>query len=170
MTTRADSIKSERLRLPEKAQPLGGVLFDWAVIALSGWFLGGLFLDGWAHNQGQADESFFTPWHAVFYSGFFAVAGFLCLAWIRNRLRGYPWLRALPAGYELSLVGALIFAVGGVGDVIWHILLGIEVDVEALLSPTHLLLALGGTLILSGPLRAAWRRRAGLRCCPCSSR
>jgi hypothetical protein len=41
---------------------------------------------------------------------------------------------------------------------IWHVLFGIEADVEALLSPTHLLLGLGSTLIFAGPLRAAWKR------------
>ncbi len=41
---------------------------------------------------------------------------------------------------------------------IWHMLFGIEAGVEALLSPTHLALGLGQGLIVSGPLRAAWRR------------
>lgn len=41
---------------------------------------------------------------------------------------------------------------------IWHILFGIEEDVEALFSPTHLLLAIGVWLIVSGPFRAAWQR------------
>jgi hypothetical protein len=44
--------------------------YDWAVVALSVWFLGGLVLDGWAHNHIPELESFFTPWHAVFYSRF----------------------------------------------------------------------------------------------------
>src|SRR5919201_3885658 len=45
-----------------------------------------------------------------------------------------------------------------IADMTWHLLFGIEANVEALLSPTHLILALGMTLILTGPLRAAWRR------------
>ena len=48
--------------------------------------------------------------------------------------------------------------VGGVGDMIWHILFGVETDLEALLSPTHLVLALGWVQIVGGPLRAAWQR------------
>jgi len=59
---------------------------------------------------------------------------------MRNHASGRPWSRALPAGYGLSLLGVLIFAAGGIGDMIWHVLFGIEADVEALLSPTHLLL------------------------------
>jgi hypothetical protein len=37
-------------------------------------------------------------------------------------------------------------------------LFGIKVDLEALLSPTHLLLAVGGALISTGPLRTALNR------------
>jgi len=57
------------------------------------------------------------------------------------------------------LVGAGIFAVGGILDLIWHTLFGIEVDVQALLSPTHLILATGLFLMITGPLRAGWQRR-----------
>jgi hypothetical protein len=121
-------------------------------------FVGGLFLDGWAHTHGGVDQSFFTPWHAVFYAGYVAVASVLAASLLRNHARGYPWLRAVPAGYEPSLLGALIFAVGGMSDLIWHTLFGIEAGVEALLSPTHLALALGLGLIASGPVRAAWQR------------
>jgi hypothetical protein len=121
-------------------------------------FVGGLFLDGWAHTHGRVDQSFFTPWHAVFYAGYVAVASVLAASLLRNHARGYPWLRAVPAGYEPSLLGALIFAVGGMTDLIWHTLFGIEAGVEALLSPTHLALALGLGLIAGGPVRAAWQR------------
>jgi hypothetical protein len=74
---------------------------------------------------------------------------------------GTPWSHALPPGYGLSLLGAGIFAVSGVGDLIWHLLFGIEVRMEALLSPTHLGLILGVGLLVSGLWRAAWRRDDG---------
>src|SRR2546427_9617079 len=137
----------------------GSAGFDWTIVALSGVFVSGLFLDGWAHAHGRVDQSFFTPWHAVFYGGYPAVASTLVAALLRHRARGHPWRRALPPGYGLSLLGTLIFAVAGAGDMIWHLLFGIEVGTQALLSPTHLALALGMGLIVSGPLRAAWRRR-----------
>jgi hypothetical protein len=104
------------------------------------------------------DQSFFTPWHAVFYAGYAATASALVASLLRNHAQAYPWPLAVPAGYGLSLLGALIFAVGGVTDLIWHTLFGIEAGVEALLSPTHLALALGLGLVASGPVRAAWRR------------
>lgn len=139
-------------------QPSGGLLFDTMMILFSCWFMGGLFLDGWAHTHIPRLETFFTPWHAVLYSGYLSVALFLLISLYRNHARGYAWSRSLPSGYELSLLGAAIFAVSGVGDMIWHIVFGIEQNVEALLSPTHLGLATGLILCMSGPLRAAWRR------------
>ena len=120
--------------------------------------MAGIFLDGWAHIHGKADTTFFTPWHAVLYSGQLAVTGYLFIAFIRNVARGYAWRDSLPAGYGLSLIGGILFFIGGLGDLIWHTLFGIEQNVEALFSPTHLLLAVAGMLIVSGPLRAAWQR------------
>jgi hypothetical protein len=125
---------------------------------LSALFVGGLFLDGWAHTHGRVDQSFFTPWHAVFYAGYAMTASALVASLLRNHARGCPWQLALPVGYGLSGLGALIFGAGGVTDLIWHTIFGIEAGVEALLSPTHLVLALGLGLIASGPVRAAWRR------------
>src|SRR6266536_4204640 len=43
---------------------------DLVTLVLTAWLIGGLFLDGWAHNTRPQLETFFTPWHAVFYSGF----------------------------------------------------------------------------------------------------
>ena len=108
-------------------------------------------------HRGQL-ESFFTPWHGVLYAGFLAVAAVLVGVTLQNRRRGFPGRQAVPAGYDQALLGVLLFGAGGAGDMIWHVLFGIETDLAALLSPTHLLLAAGGALIVSGPLRAAWRQ------------
>jgi hypothetical protein len=130
------------------------------MVALSGWFVGGLFLDGWAHNHHRVDNTFFTPWHAVFYSGFLAVALLLGGALALSMLRGRTWLDATPAGYELAMLGVPLFAFGGVFDLIWHQMFGFEVGIEPLLSPSHLLLATGMAMIVSAPLRAARRNGA----------
>ncbi len=132
--------------------------FDAVMAALSLWFIGGVYLDGWAHIHIPRLETFFTPWHGVLYSGYFVSAIVLFAVLVKNVLNGYPPERALPAGYELSMVGAIVFLFGGVGDLIWHTLFGIEASIDALLSPTHLVLATGASLIATGPLRAAWRR------------
>ena len=140
------------------AQPIGGLAFDWLMILLSLIFIGGLYLDGWAHNHGKVDQSFFTVWHAFFYAGFALVAFTLVTTLGIQWQRGYRGASSLPVGYQLSLLGVIIFAMGGVGDLIWHELFGIEQDFDALLSPSHLALGLGLGLVVSGPLRAAWAR------------
>ena len=157
MTNTIQSLERSTVRSATQAQPIGGVRFDWAMVALSGALVGGAYLDAWAHEHGRVDNSFFTPWHGVLYSALLLVGAFLVVAYLRNALRGYSWRRALPIGYGLSLLGVLVFGAGGVGDMVWHMLFGIEKDVEALLSPTHLMLALGWVLIIGGPLRAAWQ-------------
>ncbi|MBA3877980.1 MAG: hypothetical protein C0498_13865 [Anaerolinea sp.] len=137
---------------------LDGTRFDFLFALLAAWLLGGLYLDGWAHNNlAETLESFVTPWHGVFYAGFGATAALLIGATIRRQKAGRDWSGAIPDGYRPSMAGVALFAVGGVADSIWHTLLGIEVSVDALVSPPHLLLALGLGLIVSGPLRAAWR-------------
>ena len=132
--------------------------FDWVMAVLSAWLLGGAFVDGWAHTHGKVDTTFFTPWHVAFYTGFLAVAGALVGALVHQRARRGTWLQALPPGYNLALLGAVIFGCGGVGDMLWHTFFGIEKDVEALFSPTHLMLGCGGWLMVGGPFHAAWQR------------
>lgn len=137
------------------ARPL---LFDRAMVVLCGIFVGGLYLDGWAHQHGMVDESFFTPWHAFFYGGYALVAALLAGAGVRGVLQGRSWLRALPAGYHSALVGAPLFALGGVGDLAWHTVFGIEDGIEALYSPSHLVLAVSMGLMITAPIGAALRR------------
>jgi hypothetical protein len=52
--------------------------FEWLVILSSLWLFAGLYLDGWAHNNiPDTINSFFTPWHAVLYSGYAVSAAIL---------------------------------------------------------------------------------------------
>jgi len=132
--------------------------FALAVTLLSAWVVAGAYADAWAHHNVPGLETFFTPWHGLLYGGFVALGGFLLAAAGRRRLAGVGWRESLPAGYELAPLGALLFALGGVGDLLWHAAFGIEVGIEALLSPTHLLLAGGFGLLVSAPARAFWRR------------
>lgn len=138
--------------------PESSLRFDWQMTGLSALFMAGLWVDGWAHFHGQTDNTFFTPWHFLFYSAFGIVALFLGYHQMQNTRRGYAFSRALPEGYWLSLLGVVLFGLGGVGDMIWHTLFGIEGGSEALTSPSHIMLALGMALVFSGPLRSAWKR------------
>jgi hypothetical protein len=123
------------------------------VTALGGlWMVGGLFYDGHTHVFTPELESFFTPAHGVLYSGFLATAGWVLAQVLRAWRAGHK----APAGYGLGLLGAGVFAAGGPADLGWHTLFGIEADLEALLSPTHLILFIGAGLLLTTPWRAAW--------------
>jgi|SRR5579863_3901307 len=127
--------------------------FDYAVGVCCVWISSGFFLDAWAHGHVPV-ESFFTPYHAVFYSGMLAlmlvVAGFAA----RSRQRGYAWRDVLPRPYRVALIGIPVFLCAGVGDMIWHRLLGLEEGVDALLSPTHQVIGLGIFFLSSGPIRS----------------
>lgn len=139
--------------------PADSLRLDWAVALLSAIFAVGVYLDGWAHNNiPDLIDTFFTPYHGLLYGGFFLVAGLLSFNLLRNVAAGYHWRTALPPGYMLGLIGVGIFLFGGVGDLIWHETFGFEDDVEALLSPTHLMLVTGAMLYVAIPLRAAWNR------------
>ncbi|MEA2671968.1 MAG: hypothetical protein QOG45_2188 [Chloroflexota bacterium] len=144
---------------PAAGAPAAAGAADWTLVALGGWMVGGGYLDIWAHSHLRLVESFLTPWHAVLYSGALATTAYLLLL-RRNRLaRGLPWDRA--SGYGLSLSGCALFAASGVADGVWHTVLGIETGITGLVSPPHVLLALGTGLIVSGPLRVAWRVERG---------
>jgi hypothetical protein len=130
-----------------------------ATVLFGLWLIGGVFIDGFAHNHGVV-ETFFTPWHAILYSGFLASAAWMVwLVYREKRKTGSTWSLSIPEGYGLGLTGVAVFLLGGVGDMIWHIIFGIEEDLDALLSPTHLMLLVGALLILSSPYRAAWNNR-----------
>lgn len=152
---------TSRVCLP--GHPEVGARFEWALALTALWILGGLYVDGWAHtNIPETIDSFFTPWHAVLYSGLGASIAVVGITYLSNWRKGYDWLRSLPPVYMRALLGAVILIVAGNLDFIWHSLFGFEEDVEALVSPSHLSLAVGGVLMISGPLRMAWERsRAG---------
>lgn len=131
---------------------------DWITALLSLWMIAGIAIDGWAHVSRGGVESFFTPWHAIFYSGYLAVAG-----WILYLVRSPVTGSGSPSGYRLGLSGLAIFAGGAIGDLLWHQFLGIEVSIDALISPTHLILLTGAMLIISSPIRAGWHRPSDRR-------
>jgi hypothetical protein len=145
MTTHAEVAT---LSEPAATPPVASYRTNLVTVLLGVWFTVGLFLDAWAHNNVPRLETFFTPWHAVFYSGFVATA-----AWVvwtaRNR-------QAIPRGYGPAVVAVLGFAIAGVGDAAWHTVFGIEQNINILFSPTHLGLITAMLVIVTTPLRAAW--------------
>lgn len=120
------------------------------------WFVLGLFLDAWAHANVPQLESFFTPWHAVFYSGFAATGVWILWTVWCNIQRGRTGIAAVPRGYGLTMVALPLFAVSGFADFLWHTFLGIESTTDIFFSPSHLGLITSMVIILTSPLRSAW--------------
>jgi hypothetical protein len=142
----------------QRAAPRSIVL-DYAVGICGVWISAGFFLDAWAHGHVPV-ETFFTPYHAVFYSGMLALALVIAAFIIRSRMLGYAWENAVPRSYRLALLGIPIFVLGGIGDLLWHRIVGIEEGVDALLSPTHQVLGLSIFFLSSGPIRSVLAERA----------
>ena len=132
---------------------------DLITVLLGTWFSVGLFLDAWAHSNVPELESFFTPWHAVFYSGFAATGAWILWVLWRNYQQGLRGLAAVPVGYGPAVVALPLFAAAGAGDYLWHTFIGIEQGIDILFSPTHLVLISTMIMILTTPLRALWSDR-----------
>ncbi|MDQ2991218.1 MAG: hypothetical protein M3R30_00155 [Candidatus Eremiobacteraeota bacterium] len=135
------------------------LVLDYAVGICSVWIAAGFFLDAWAHGHVPI-ESFFTPYHAAFYSGMFAIVAVFAIFILNARRQGYGWRESLPTGYRLAVLGIPIFFVAGLGDMLWHLLLGLEEGVDALLSPTHQALGLSMFFMAAGPIRSVLADRA----------
>ena len=103
------------------------------------WFFSGAWIDSSAHIYLIDDiETFFTPWHGVLYSGY--IFSVLVVMYIKNTMKDYK--------FDIGVLGAVVFGIGGASDAIWHTLLGIETGVEPLITPSHLMLFLGAFLML----------------------
>jgi hypothetical protein len=136
------------VRNPAAAPPAASYRTNLVTALLSMWFTIGLFTDAWAHNTRPKLETFFTPWHALFYSGFTATAAWII--WV-SRSRN-----DIPRGYRPALIAVGGFAVFGISDALWHTIFGIEQSLDILFSPTHLGLISTMLVIVTSPLRAAW--------------
>ncbi len=126
---------------------------DAVTVVIGLWLIGGLFSDGWAHHNVPELEGFFTPWHAALYFGLLLAGAWF--AWL-GRAGGLRWYRHVPTGYGWGVVGIGVFASGGLADMGWHLAFGVEAGIDALLSPSHLVLFTGGLLILTSAVRSRW--------------
>lgn len=160
--TEADSSRSGPAGgvIPRVAN-VSGARLDAAVTTLVLLTVVGFLLDVRAHMAGLdfEEEGFLTPEHTVIYGGVAAAAVLLLAVTLARRYQSPGWREAVPDGYAAGFAGLGLFALGGPADALWHSQFGAEANVEALVSPTHLLLATGGATFAASPLRANWRRR-----------
>lgn len=141
----------------------------WVLVGASLWLVFGLQLDAFAHSTIPDLETFWTPWHAVMYSGI-AACGLTLLWLLRSRLPEAVTYRSLladtPRALRLPVVGMALLLVGGAIDTLWHNLFGIEKGLEIFVSPSHYFIIIGMVLVASGPAlmvaaSAATRRLRG---------
>ncbi|GAC1335043.1 MAG: hypothetical protein NVSMB17_17480 [Candidatus Dormibacteria bacterium] len=125
-----------------------GMLFFPAWIVLAGYF------DAWAHHHNTL-TTVWTPQHAVVWTGLAGSALFVTLS--LHRIGGgiVGMLGAIPRGYGLAVAGFGLTVSGGIGDLIWHQLFGIDQGFGSVTSPTHVMTAAGLALMATGPLREA---------------
>lgn len=146
----------DHVRLTTTIPPVGA-RFDLIMAILSAMMILGLYIDGWSHLHLHLD-TYFSRWHVIFYTGFVVITLFLGLTVFRGARKGIPLTQTLPRGYGSTILGLLVYILGGMGDMVWHTLFGLEKSIEALVSPTHLFIFVGLGLTVSGPFRAAWHR------------
>jgi hypothetical protein len=129
----------------------------WSEDLVTGWcsllLVLGLYLGGWNHLNRAGDGPVLTPWHGLLYLGLAATGGWILT---RHQRRGAWSPRAVPPGYRLALVGVGLAMVAVAGDAVWHTLSGVEQGLARLVSPFHLVLFAGASLLVSSALRAAW--------------
>ena len=128
-------------------------------MAIAGfWSIAGLYVDAGWHIRHDVD-TFFTWAHALLYSGLLLLLGLLVARYLIARRAGIRDFRsAFGPSYAWSAIGAIVFLLGGLADMINHLYFGFEAGFDALLSPTHQVIGAGVLLIISGPIRSAVAR------------
>ena len=103
-----------------------------------------IFLDAYAHQHliDTETEDFFTLWHALFYGSAFLYTAWVVKLVLRRRPSG-SWTLELSPATKLAAIGVALVVVGGLGDMAWHSVFGLEKSLDALFSPTHLVIAAG---------------------------
>jgi hypothetical protein len=139
---------------------------DLIAMILAFWPITALFFDGRNHNNKTGQESFFTTAHIVLYAGMTVFAIYVAALINRYQLeaganpgRGAFDFKAIPVGYGVSVIGLCILGIAGPADLTWHSIYGFEINIEAIVSPPHLALFLGGLLVSSTGIRSMWAKR-----------
>ena len=138
---------------------------DLTAMIIAIWPITALFFDGRNHNNKTGQESFFSVAHVVLYTGMTVFAIYVASLIVRyQREAGADPARlafdfkAIPVGYGVSIIGLCILGVAGPADLTWHSVYGFEINIEAIVSPPHLALFLGGLLVSSTGIRSMWAK------------
>jgi hypothetical protein len=121
----------------------------------------GAFVDAnWHIHYGFTSDNFLTPTHYLLHGAWLAVCA-LVIGYVVLAMRaGIPTRRALPPGYGWLAVGAALWGITGIGDLLWHNAFGLEANVDAVYAPSHLGLNLSAAVMVFGVIRHSLYRRA----------
>ncbi|MDB4889907.1 MAG: putative secreted protein [Gemmatimonadetes bacterium] len=149
------------VRVSGHEQPHASVLEDGVTMAVGGFTLFALFLDGWRHNNMIGLDNFWALPHLLLYAGLSMLGLWIAIVLLRHQkggLRDLDW-SAVPYGYGLAFVALPLAALAGNADFKWHAVFGFENQIDSTYSPPHQLLFLAGTLLAAIPAASAWQRR-----------
>lgn len=132
-------------------------------------FVFGLLIDTYFHFHAMSGslETFFTPWHLILYSSSLFLGILLLYPAAKEYHQSktkkfFSFFNMVPKGYKIALIGILLFYLGGIGDLLWHELIGIEIEISAIFSPSHLLVLISAFMVVSGPFLSAWGKSKDL--------
>lgn len=102
-------------------------------------------------DEESLNEPFLAGWHLVLFGGVGLVGLWLGVLALR---RGPEFLWNVPT----VVMAFASLSVSGTLDGIWHTVLGTERELEALVSPPHMMSMLGLVLLLSSPVAILWHQ------------
>jgi hypothetical protein len=143
-----------------RPRPHSKISEDGVMIALAGFTLFALFMDGWRHNNLTGIDNFWSAAHILMYSGLTATGVWIAVVLLRYQkgLDDLDW-SAVPRGYGLAFVALPLAAIAGPADFMWHSAYGFENQIDSVYSPPHQGLFIAGALLAAIPAAAAWQRR-----------
>ncbi len=136
-------------------------VFDAVIVLLATWFLLSAYVVAWAYVIAPSGvQSAASAGLVAVSASWFALTGFLFLAFGRGLASGKPWNRALPDGYVGTLAACLVFGAAWIADAsFWSFVVSRnQIGLQALFSPPHLVEIAAAAVMVSGPVRAAARR------------
>lgn len=136
--------------------------FDFYIALMSFIVIIGFTLDFREHRLGKSfeEEGYITLFHSLAFLSFFAILLGVFFVVLYNRFScNDKWIKTIPKNYGTSIIGIFLFCLSSLTDFIWHIIFGFESGVEAITSPSHILMGIGFVLLIISPLRKIWLKR-----------
>ena len=120
----------------------------------------GAFVDAnWHIHYGFTTDNFLTPTHYLLHGAWLSICALVIGYLVLAARAGVPMRQALPAGYGWLAAGAAMWGITGIGDLLWHNAFGLEANVNAVYTPSHLGLNLSEAVMVFAVIRHSLYRR-----------